>query len=221
MTQDEKTTALLHEKHEHACGPQVSPRVMGLDRTPFSMSLRFSYQKIGVLVLFFCVFAVSAMAQAKAIPAHGKAIVLFNGKDLSQFDIFLRNSGLNSDPNHVFTVEHGVVHVSGTEFGYFATKQEYKNYYLRAEFKWGDGTLAPRQGQARDSGILYNIQGPNKVWPRSVEFQINEGCTGDFWMTDGAALTPIGPDGKAGARVTGPEGKASKVDRFNKGEVKT
>jgi hypothetical protein len=99
--------------------------------------------------------------------------------------------------------------------GYIITRQEYKNYYLRAEFKWGEGTFAPREGQARDSGILYNIQGPNKVWPRSVEFQINEGCTGDFWMTDGAALT-----GKDGKRVTGPDGKALKIDRFNKGEWK-
>ena len=54
-----------------------------------------------------------------------------------------------------------------------------------------------------------------KVWPRSVEFQINEGCTGDFWMTDGAALT-----GKDGKRVTGAAGSALKIDRFNKGEFK-
>ncbi len=121
-------------------------------------------------------------AQAKGIPKHGPAIVLFDGKDLGQFDTFIGqfdtfipSAGLNADPNHVFTVESGAVHVSGTEMGYFITKQEYKNYYLRAEFKWGEGTFAPRAGQARDSGILYNIQGPHKVWPRSVEFQINEG----------------------------------------------
>jgi hypothetical protein len=39
-----------------------------------------------------------------------------------------------------------------------------------------------------------------------------EGGTGDFWMTDGAALT-----GKDGTRVTGPAGKAMKIDRFGKG----
>ena len=169
------------------------------------------------LLLFLSFGSGACFSQPKGIPKHGRAIVLFDGKDLSQFDTFLPSAGLNADPNHVFTVENKVVHVSGTEMGYFITKQEYKNYYLRAEFKWGEGTFAPRQGQARDSGILYNIQGPNKVWPRSVEFQINEGCTGDFWMTDGAALTGIGPDGKQGARVTGPDGKASRIDRFNKG----
>ncbi|HWA94700.1 MAG TPA: DUF1080 domain-containing protein [Terracidiphilus sp.] len=149
------------------------------------------------------------------IPKHGHAIKLFDGKDLKGFDVFLKEDGLNHDPQHVFTVEHGVIHVSGTEMGYIITKKAYSNYYLRAEFKWGEGTFGSRKGQARDSGILYNIQGENKVWPRSVEFQINEGCTGDFWMTDGAALT-----GKDGKRVTGPAGGALKIDRFNKGPVK-
>ena len=166
----------------------------------------------GMALLAGLLGAVQNTAQKPAIPKHKAAIVLFDGKNLDQFDTFLPSTGLNADPTHVFTVEDGVVHVSGTEMGYFITKREYKNYYLRAEFKWGEGTFAPRAGQARDSGILYNIQGPDKVWPRSVEFQINEGCTGDFWMTDGAALT-----GKDGVRVTGPDGKAAKIDRFNKG----
>ena len=219
MTTNEKTRAILHEKHERARGPQIPLRIMRLEKTPCSLSLRSSYQKIGVLALLFCVWAVNSEAKAKVIPAHGKAIVLFDGKDLSQFDRFLPSSGLNSDPNHVFTVVNGAVHISGTEFGYFITKQEYKNYYLRAEFKWGEGTFAPRQGQARDSGILYSIQGPNKVWPRSVEFQINEGCTGDFWMTDGAALTPIVQTERP-VRASPAPMASVKVDRFNKGEVK-
>jgi hypothetical protein len=169
---------------------------------------------MGVVVLL-AASAHMTIAQSKEIPKHGKAEVLFNGKDLSLFDTFIKSTGLNADPAHIFAVENGVIHVSGKEMGYIITRQEYKNYYLRAEFKWGEGTFAPRAGQARDSGILYNIQGENKVWPRSVEFQINEGCTGDFWMTDGAALT-----GKDGQRVTGPTGSALKIDRFNKGEFK-
>ncbi len=151
-------------------------------------------------------------ADKPPIPKHGKAIALFNGHDLSGFDTVLRSHGINSDPDHVFTVENGVVHVSGKEFGYFVTQRSFHDYYLRAEFKWGEGTYAERAGQARDSGILYNIQGEAKVWPRSIEFQIMEGGTGDFWMTDGAALT-----GRDGVRVTGPPGAAKKIDRFGKG----
>jgi hypothetical protein len=171
------------------------------------------FPRIGQAAILMAILAAIPLhAQVAPIPKHGRAIFKFNGKNLSQFDIFLSNDGLNNDPTHVFTVEDGVVHVSGTEMGYIVTKNEYRNYYLRAEFKWGEGTFGSRAGKARDSGILYNIQGPNKVWPRSIEFQINEGCTGDFWMTDGAALS-----GKDGVRVTGPDGKASKIDRFNKG----
>lgn len=137
---------------------------------------------------------------------------MFNGRDLANFDTFIQNQGLNHDPDRVFRVEKGVIHFSGKEFGYIITRREFANYYLRAEFKWGDGTYAPRQGQARDSGILYHVQGAQKVWPTSIEFQILEGGTGDFWMTDGGALT-----GSNGKRVTGPPGKALKIDRIGKG----
>jgi len=163
------------------------------------------------LTLLACVGAgVSGLSQT--IPPHKAEIVLFDGSNLNSFDTFLKSKGLNSDPDHVFKVEHGVIHVSGKEMGYIITKQSYHDFYLRAEFKWGEGTYGEREGKARDSGILYNIQGENKVWPRSVEFQITEGGTGDFWMTDGAALT--GPDHK---RVEGPAGSASKIDHIGKG----
>jgi hypothetical protein len=151
-------------------------------------------------------------ASAVTIPPHGPAVVLFNGSDLSQFDTFIRGRGLNADPEHVFKVEDHVIHVSGHEMGYIVTKQTFHRFYLRAEFKWGEGTFGERAGQARDSGILYNIQGEQKVWPRSIEFQIKEGETGDFWLTDGAALTA--PDGK---RVTGPPGSAVNIGKFDKG----
>src|SRR5271165_4445145 len=146
------------------------------------------------------------------VPPHGKATVLFDGKGLDNFDSFLETKGLNNDPEHVFIVEKGVIHVSGAEFGYLITKREFENYYLRAEFKWGEATHPPREGMARDSGILYHIQGPQKVWPTSIEYQICEGQTGDFYMTDGAALT--GTDGK---RVTGPPNSAARIVRIGEG----
>ncbi len=171
-----------------------------------------------LLALLLCTLPPALPAQtapASAIPAHGPTITLFNGADLSQFDTFIRGRGLNTDPVHVFTVDHGLIHVSGHEMGYLITKQPFRRFYLRAEFKWGEGTFGERAGQARDSGILYSIQGENKVWPRSVEFQIKEGETGDLWMTDGAAVT--GSDGK---RVTGPPNSALNIGHIGKGPTK-
>jgi hypothetical protein len=161
--------------------------------------------------LGFLAWATISFAASHDIPPHAGPIVLFDGANLDNFDTFLKSHGLNNDPDQVFRVEKGVIHISGREFGYIITKREFANYYLQAEFKWGEGTYAPRQGQARDSGILYHIRGPQKVWPTSIEFQILEGGTGDFWLTDGGALTANG------TRVTGPAGQAVKIDRRGKG----
>src|SRR3984957_16321239 len=140
-----------------------------------------------IVTLAVCVHAVG-QAGAATIHAHKAAIVLFDGKDLKNFDTFLKSTGLNSDPEHVFQVENGVIHVSGKDMGYMITKKEFQNFYLRGEFRGGEGTYGNREGKARDSGILYNVQGEQKVWPRSIEFQILERGTGDFWMTPGAAV---------------------------------
>lgn len=159
----------------------------------------------------FAAICFSASGQL-VIPPHKKLVTLFDGKNLSQFETFIRGRGLNSDPEHVFTVEDGVIHVSGREMGYIVTKRSFRRFYLRADFKWGEGTFAERAGQARDSGILYNIQGEPKVWPRSLEFQIKEGETGDFWMTDGAALT-----GSDSQRVQAPADHARNIGHLHKG----
>jgi hypothetical protein len=50
----------------------------------------------------------------------------------------------------------------------------------------------PRLGKSRDSGIQYNLTGPLKVWARMMEFQINEGGTGDIWVINGTGMTVNG-----------------------------
>ncbi len=123
----------------------------------------------------------------------GKPIQLFNGRNLDGFDRFLQTKGLNSDPESVLQVRDGVICISGKEYGYLITRQEYENYSLRAEFKWGEKTWPPREGRARDSGILFHVGGPDKVWPVSIEFQIIEGGTGDIILVgDTTSLTRAG-----------------------------
>ena len=161
-------------------------------------------------ILVVTAFAVGLAAGIGASPARAaapeEAIKLFNGKNLDGFYTYLRSKGKNLDPDKVFQVENGMIHVSGADFGYFATEAEYENYRLTVEFKWGEETHAPRQGKARDSGILYHFVGPDKIFPKSIEFQMIEGGTGDVIVVDGAALTVKG--------VTRTEGR---FDRFGKG----
>lgn len=113
---------------------------------------------------------------------------LWNGKDFTGFYTWLRTKGKNNDPDQVFRVENGAIRVSGKEFGYLATEQEYENYFLKAEFKWGEATWPPREKAARDSGILFHMQGEDKIWPQSIEFQIIEGGTGDLLVVGGGSI---------------------------------
>ena len=154
-------------------------------------------------------------AQAKpSIPPHGKLLALFNGKNFTGFDTLLEKQGINRDPNKVFQVEKGVLHISGQEFGGLVTQKEYENYYLRAEFKWGEKTYPPRDGKARDSGIQYNITGPLKVWPRMMEFQINEGGTGDMWVVGGTGATV---DGKVYESTSSGPGAYIRIPHIGRG----
>lgn len=155
------------------------------------------------------VVLLTAFLAAADLPPTGKPVKLFNGKNLKGFDTFLRDKGLNNDPDKVFQVQNGVIRVSGVEYGYFITQKEYGDYYLRAEFKWGNETHAPRKDKARDSGILYHVVGPNQVWPRSIEFQMIEGGTGDIILVGGVALTRKGETREKG-----------RFDRFDKGPFK-
>ena len=57
------------------------------------------------------------------------------------------------------------------------------------EFKWGKKTWPPREGKARDSGILLHCVGDDGVvggvWMESIECQMIEGGTGDFILVGG------------------------------------
>ena len=85
-----------------------------------------------------------------------------------------------------------MLHISGQHYGYLATKQEYSNYRLVTEFKWGNITWPPRLTNACDSGVLVHTVGKDVVWPKSIEAQIIEGGTGDILVVSGAYLTVDG-----------------------------
>jgi hypothetical protein len=132
----------------------------------------------------------SAAAAAKK---EGDLVVLFNGKNLEGWYVFLRDADKkprprNSDPESNFTVHDGMIHVLGKEFGYIATEREFDDFHLVVEFKWGEKKWPPRDkpDSKRDSGIEYRFPAgqPDKVWPMSIECQIQEGDCGDFWLDD-------------------------------------
>ena len=145
---------------------------------------------VSFLFLFTCVYANGQQVQKNMEP-------LFNGKNFNGWYSFLGSKGKNNDPEKVFNIEEGLLHISGKEFGYIATEKEFTNFHLVAEFKWGIKKYPPRDADTtkRDNGICYYMPADAKdtVWPKSIECQIQEGDVGDIWLI---SQTTIIVDGK-------------------------
>jgi hypothetical protein len=116
---------------------------------------------------------------------------------LSRWYRWLSSKGRDQDPKGIFKMEAGgVLHVlgltptaGGEDFGYLATRDEFGNYRLRVEQKWGTAKFSPRTNGPRDSGLLYHLRGADQIWPQSLEFQIQEQDVGDLWLLSGTGVT--------------------------------
>jgi hypothetical protein len=143
---------------------------------------------------------------------------LFNGKDLKTWDSYMRPPnmmgydnkqdtpmepiGLNKDPYKVFTVENGMIHISGQIWGAITSRQEYSNFHIRFQTKWGEKQWPPRATGLRDAGFLFHCSEPFdysfKCWMRSIEMQVQETEIGDhFNLGGGEAEFQLSP-GKTG-----------------------
>ncbi|TCD11274.1 DUF1080 domain-containing protein [Pedobacter frigidisoli] len=132
-----------------------------------------------LFILTISFFSISVYAQ------RNKLQPLFNGKDLVGWSKYIDKRGLNNDPKHVISVKDSLIHVTGEEFGYIATNKSYKNFRLLIEFKWGEQKFSPRENDRRDAGICFYVnEHDNRIWPKSAEFQIQEGDVGDLWLID-------------------------------------
>ena len=106
---------------------------------------------------------------------------------------------VHDDPAQVWTFQPDrILHISGRGYGYVATKESFRDYFLILEYKWGEKTWGKRENSARDNGLLLHARGPHGAyggsWMASFECQIIEGGTGDILilsptLADGTKLT--------------------------------
>jgi len=134
-----------------------------------------------------CLFlSLCFIAQASEPIVPKKVIRPFETGDLSKLDTWLKDTG-HKDPDNVFSLKDGVLHVTGYGAGYVATKQSYKDYHLTLEYKWGKKTNGGKY--VRNSGILLHGNGDHGasrgVWMSSLEVQLAQGCEGDFIVIRG------------------------------------
>ena len=139
-----------------------------------------------LVVLAAATVAVSA-AQAPAT-AVTSPVRLFDGRSLDGWYTWTKEHHYE-DPSKVFSVQDGMLHVSGEEWGGIATKQAFHDYHLTVEWRWGQATWGERKAAARDSGILVHGVGEDGaasgVWLESIEAQVIEGGAGDLILVSG------------------------------------
>jgi hypothetical protein len=113
---------------------------------------------------------------------------LFDGRSLDGWYTWTKDHRYE-DPARVFSVQEGLLRISGEEWGGIATRAAYRDYRLVVEWKWGTLTWGERKAAARDSGILVHGIGPegaaSGVWLESYEAQVIEGGVGDLILVAG------------------------------------
>jgi hypothetical protein len=139
------------------------------------------------------------LALALACPAFPEAAWagrLFNGKNLKGW------TALSADPSKkaddIWSVDKGVLVCKGLPMGYLRTAKLYMNFILSLEWRF-----APGQAEG-NSGVLLRAQGPDKVWPRSLEAQLRVGQAGDLWAVEGfqAQMAADRTRGRRGMRMS-------------------
>lgn len=127
------------------------------------MKLRFS------LMLVLCaVLGGSMVAQNECAPVLNTS--LFNGKDLNNWEFYLRDQTV--DPGTVFMVKDAAIHITGNPFGYMRTKEQYSDFKLHLEWRW--------PVEPTNSGVFIHAQKPDTIWPACFECQLKAGSAGDF-----------------------------------------
>lgn len=141
---------------------------------------RWSGTCVGMVALLLLVGCRSATGPV----APPQKMSLFNGEDLSGWTLIL--SDPHADVRKVWAVRDGVVRCEGSPNGYMRTIRAYQDYRLRLEWRWPE--------QPANSGVLIHGSGPDKIWPRCVECQLQAGNAGDFVLLGGTGLTLDGQD---------------------------
>jgi hypothetical protein len=136
--------------------------------------------QLTLLLLFtFLIIPNELPGQKKGKKENEKGTIqLFNGKDLSNWTFYLKDPAV--DPATVFTVQNGVIHITGDPFGYMKTRETYSDYKLHVEWRWPE--------EATNSGVFVHGQKKDTIWLKCIECQLKAGNAGDFVCMPGATM---------------------------------
>ena len=151
---------------------------------------------------------------------------LFNGKDLSGWTVTLDKHKPGEDPDKLVQVRDGAIHMYAdtdpskqVPFGVITHADTFSRFHLTLEYRWREKRFAPRKEAIRDAGMLYHVQSAERIWPDSIEYQIQEGDTGDIVLLQRHATSwrhpqpDLAPEGQGDAALLPENGGVPIVSR--------
>ncbi len=129
--------------------------------------------KVLIARSFVVVVAMWLMAAVNPAVAEEPVESLIDG-ELSAWQAFHAEAGTST--KDVWSVtEDKVLVCQGQPLGYLYTREKYEDLLLEFEWCWPAGQ-EPGRG-----GVLLRITGEHRIWPKSLEAQLNAGDAGDYW----------------------------------------
>jgi hypothetical protein len=107
------------------------------------------------------------------------AVILLKENKLDNWVFKLKDNSV--DPSTVFTLNNGILHITGNPFGYMRTKEAYSDYELHVEWRW--------PAEPSNSGVFIHAQPPDSIWLRCIECQLKAGSAGEFVCMNGSDMT--------------------------------
>jgi hypothetical protein len=131
-----------------------------------------------------CLLLISVLASAQKTPSL-KWIKLFNGKDLKDWKVKIKDHPLNENFGNTFRVESGVMQVRydqydnfKEQYGHIFYKKKFSAYLLVVEYRFVGEQVKGGAGWAiRNSGVMLHCQSPESMFldqdfPISLEDQL-------------------------------------------------
>ncbi len=157
-------------------------------------------------------------AQAFAAEPQASVTPLFNGRDLSGWTADVPDRDADTSAPASFVVRDGLLVSLGTPRGHLLTDASYRDYRLEVEYRF--------PGKGGNCGVLVHASKPRalyKMFPQSIEVQMESGNAGDFWVIQEDIEVPAMETRrprKDGQKWGGAEGDARRILNLTDGSEK-
>ncbi len=123
---------------------------------------------------------------------------LFNGRDFSNWHTDVPKMDTDKVARSPFIIRNGMIVLLADPQGHLITNEVYQNYRLQVEYRFA--------GVPGNSGVVVHASTPravNKMFPKSIEVQLQHNDAGDLWCIGETIAAPDmenrrGPEDKQG-----------------------